>query len=82
LIQDLKSILKPFLEITDRLKESNYCTYSLMNPVLLEIKNRFCLENMNAEEINVENEESTFDNNNRRIKINEPVDCTGLINKI
>src|SRR6266536_1455717 len=83
LIQDLKLILKPFVEITELLKGNSHCTYSLMNPVLLEIKNRFRSEStINSVKINFENEESSFGKDNRRIQINEPVDCTSLINKI
>src|SRR6266542_5340855 len=83
LIRDLKSTLNPFLEITELLKGSSICcTYSIMNPVLLKIKNNFCSESSNTVEINFEDEESAFDKDNRRIHIDEPVDCTGLINKI
>ncbi|CAB5370749.1 unnamed protein product [Rhizophagus irregularis] len=77
LIRDLKSILDPFLEITELLKGNN--TYSLINPVLLEIKNKFCSESGNNMEINFEDEVT---DRNRRIQINEPVDCTGLIDRI
>ncbi|GBC05829.1 hypothetical protein RclHR1_06450007 [Rhizophagus clarus] len=78
LIQELKLILRPFLEITELLREGNNCTYSLINPALLEIKNTFCSENLNTLEINFEDEESTFD----RIQIDEPVNCAGLIDEI
>ncbi|CAG8700985.1 36_t:CDS:2 [Rhizophagus irregularis] len=77
LIRDLKSILDPFLEITELLKGNN--TYSLINPVLLEIKNKFCSESGNNMEINFEDEVT---DRNRRIQINELVDCTGLIDRI
>ncbi|CAG8716763.1 23153_t:CDS:2 [Rhizophagus irregularis] len=79
LIQDLKSLLGPFLEITEILREGAYCTYSLINPALLEIKNKFCSESVTTVEINFEDEESTFD---KRIQIDEPVNCDGLIDKI
>ncbi|CAB5370731.1 unnamed protein product [Rhizophagus irregularis] len=74
LIRDLQSILKPFLEITELIREGNYCTYSLINPALLEIKNNLCLEGNSTVQI-----QSTF---GRRIQLNGPVDCTGLIDKI
>src|SRR2546430_10292127 len=75
-IRDLKSILKPFVEITELLKGNSHCTYSLMNPVLLEIKNKFRSEStINSVKIDFENEESSFGKDNRRIQINEPVDC-------
>ncbi|CAB4381656.1 unnamed protein product [Rhizophagus irregularis] len=81
LIRDLQSILKPFLEITELIREGNYCTYSLINPALLEIKNNLCLEGNSTVQIQIDfkNEESTF---GRRIQLNGPVDCTGLIDKI
>ena len=81
-IEDLKSLLKPFLEITELLKERSYCIYSMMNSVLLEMKNNFCTESMNTLVINFENEESAFDRDNRKIQINGHVNCTGLIDKI
>ncbi|CAB4431218.1 unnamed protein product [Rhizophagus irregularis] len=71
LIRDLKSILCPFLEIAKLLREGNHYTYSLINPALLEIKNKFYLENMNTVEINFEDEELTFD---KRIQIDEPIE--------
>src|SRR6266536_2368663 len=72
LIRDLKSILKPFVEITELLKGNSHCTYSLMNPVLLEIKNK----------LRSESTINSVNRDNRRIQINEPVNCTGLINEI
>src|SRR6266496_3661835 len=81
-IKRLKSILNPFLEITELLKGSSYGTYSLMNPALLEIKNNFHSEGVDMVEINFEDKESSFDNNSKRIPIDEPVDCNGLINNI
>ncbi|CAG8534902.1 12158_t:CDS:2 [Rhizophagus irregularis] len=83
LIQELKSILDPFSEIIELLKGN--CTYSLISPLLLEIKNKFYSEDVNTVEINFEDEgqEAKDSNkNNYRIQINEPVDCTGLIDKI
>ncbi|CAB4493629.1 unnamed protein product [Rhizophagus irregularis] len=84
LIQELKSILDPFSEIIELLKGN--CTYSLINPLLLEIKNKFYSEDVNtAVEINFEDEGQEAKDSNKndyRIQINEPVDCTGLIDKI
>ncbi|EXX57588.1 E2 ubiquitin-conjugating protein UBC5 [Rhizophagus irregularis DAOM 197198w] len=79
LIRDLKSILCPFLEIAKLLRKGNHYTYSLINPALLEIKNKFYLENVNTVEINFEDKELNF---NTRIQIDEPVNCAGLIDKI
>lgn len=41
LLRDLRPILKPFAEATDLLGASNYCTFSMINPVLIQIKKRF-----------------------------------------
>jgi hypothetical protein len=41
LIQDLIPILKPFAEATEVLGGSTYCTHSIMNPILINIKKRF-----------------------------------------
>ena len=40
LIQSLVDILEPFAEATDYLGGSSYCTYSIINPVIEEIKRR------------------------------------------
>ncbi|RIA82594.1 hypothetical protein C1645_835123 [Glomus cerebriforme] len=81
-IQDLKSVLNPFLEVTELLKVDVHCTFPLIIPLLIELKNRFYSDNINASEINFNDEESAFDKDNKRIQINEPVNCTGLINEI
>ena len=41
LIQDLMPVLKPYAEATELLGGSNYCTHSMMNPILINIKKRF-----------------------------------------
>ena len=41
LLKDLRLILRPFAEATDLLEGSNYCTFSMMNPVLIQIKKQF-----------------------------------------
>ena len=41
LLRDLRPILRPFAEATDLLGGSNYCTFSMMNPVLIQIKKQF-----------------------------------------
>src|SRR3954467_2878284 len=41
LIQDLIPVLKPYAEATALLGGSNYCTHSMMNPILINIKKRF-----------------------------------------
>jgi len=40
LLKDLRPVLRPFAEATDLLG-SNYCTFSMMNPILIQIKKRF-----------------------------------------
>jgi hypothetical protein len=41
LLRDLRPILRPFAEATDLLGGSNYCTFSIINPVLIQIKKDF-----------------------------------------
>lgn len=41
LLKDLRPVLRPFAEATDLLGGSNYCTFSMINPVLIQIKKRF-----------------------------------------
>jgi len=41
LLRDLRPILRPFAEATDLLGGSNYCTFSIMNPILIQIKKQF-----------------------------------------
>lgn len=98
LIHDLIPILKPFAEATEILGGSHYCTHSIMNPILINIKKRFCpISLQTAGEINFDNNEMAFDEdiivednddqsltqyNNRNIRINTPVRYTGLIDKI
>ncbi|CAB4434461.1 unnamed protein product [Rhizophagus irregularis] len=41
LIQDLIPVLKPYVEATELLGGSSYCTHSMMNPILINIKKRF-----------------------------------------
>jgi hypothetical protein len=41
LLRDLRPLLRPFAEATDLLGGSNYCTFSMMNPILIQIKKQF-----------------------------------------
>jgi len=41
LIRDLIPVLQPFAAATEILGGSSYCTYSIMNPILIDIKKRF-----------------------------------------
>ena len=38
LLRDLRPVLHPFAEATNLLGGSNYCTFSIMNPILIQIK--------------------------------------------
>lgn len=38
LIQDLMPVLQPFAAATEILGGSSYCTHSIMNPILIDIK--------------------------------------------
>ena len=100
LIHDLIPILNPFAEATEILGGSNYCTHSIMNPILIDIKKRFrpitSRGTAAARNINFNNDEMAFDedivveddeqpsstNATQKIKINESVNCNGLIDKI
>jgi len=108
LIQDLMPVLKPYAEATELLGGSNYCTHSMMNPILINIKKQFrpsssrgiaAVEKIN---INFNDNNTAFDediaideneqpqveveNNSqqlpKRIQINNPVNCHGLMDKI
>lgn len=46
LLRDLRPILRPFAEATDLLGGSNYCTFSMINPVLIQIKKQFTPSNL------------------------------------
>src|ERR1051325_7990318 len=67
LIQDLIPILKPFAEVTEILGGSTYCTHSIMNPILINIKKQFHFHPIPtrgieiANEINFDNNEMAFD---------------------
>ena len=41
LLRELRPVLRPFAEATDLLGGSNYCTISIMNPILIQIKKQF-----------------------------------------
>ena len=41
LLKELRPVLRPFAEATDLLGGSNYCTFSIMNPILIQIKKQF-----------------------------------------
>ena len=111
LIQDLIPVLQPYAEATELLGGSSYCTHSMMNPILINIKKRFHPSTSRgvaaAEKINInfgdnntafdedmaveeneqlqagiEDNERQLLTNNKRIQINNPVNCYGLIDQI
>src|SRR3954451_830301 len=109
LIQDLIPVLKPYAEATELLGGSNYCTHSMMNPILINIKKRFRPSSSRGtaavERININfndnntafDEDIVIDDENeqpqaeveihsqqlpKRIQINNPVNCHGLMDKI
>jgi hypothetical protein len=43
LIQDLIPVLQPFAAATEILGGSSYCTHSIMNPILIDIKKNYIL---------------------------------------
>jgi hypothetical protein len=45
LLRQLRPVLRPFAEATDLLGGSNYCTFSMINPVLIQIKKEFAPPN-------------------------------------
>ncbi len=65
LIHDLIPILNPFAEATEILGGNNYCTHSIMNPILIDIKKRFrpitSRGTAAARNINFNNDEMAFD---------------------
>ena len=67
LIHDLILILHPFAEATEILGESNHCTHSIMNLILIKIKKWFCLTISHgiaaARNINFNNNKMVFDEN-------------------
>jgi hypothetical protein len=67
LIRDLIPVLQPFAAATEILGGSNYCTHSIMNPILIDIKKRLHPLTQEgtrvAEQININgnNNETAFD---------------------
>ncbi|CAB5336539.1 unnamed protein product [Rhizophagus irregularis] len=92
LIQNLVDILEPFAEATDYLGGSSYCTYSIINPVIEEIKKRLKnslglpsppLSPSSATEI----DEDVFDyddieDESDQQHVNTPVNTSGLLDSV
>ncbi|CAG8847160.1 21806_t:CDS:1, partial [Racocetra persica] len=62
-INDLVEILQPFTEATNYLGRSNYCTYLIMVPILIELKKDDQLSvsnNDNIADINDDDDDDNF----------------------
>ncbi len=91
MIWNLVDILESFVEVTDYLSGSSYCIYSIINPLIEEIKEKLknSLQNsqfsLTIEEIDNEN---AFDNedleksNQYQVDLNRPVNTSGLLDLI
>ncbi|CAG8703216.1 14424_t:CDS:2, partial [Cetraspora pellucida] len=90
LIKELLQVLGPFEEATRYLGGSYYATHSLMHRVVRELKNIFKSNQVNEDEsYNIEDhdafddyEEEESQNEQSRIKLNKPVNTTGLLEKV
>ncbi|CAG8740827.1 11671_t:CDS:2, partial [Racocetra persica] len=63
-INDLVEILEPFAKTTDYLGGSNYCTYSIIVPILIELKKKYQLSITNNDiivETNNDDAQDLFD---------------------
>ncbi len=81
LIHDLILILHSFTEVTEILGGSNYCTYLIINSILIEIKKWFCPTTSRGtaatKNINFNNNEMAFDKN---IVIEDDEQLSQLVN--
>src|SRR6266542_3393229 len=89
LIYNLILILHPFAKVTEILGESNYYTYSIMNPILIEIKKQFhptiSYGIAVVKNINFNNNEIAFDENiiiEDDKQLLQPINYNSLIDKI
>ncbi|CAG8742493.1 11373_t:CDS:2, partial [Dentiscutata heterogama] len=89
LIKELLQVLGPFEEATRYLGGFYYATHSLMHRVVRELKNIFKSNQVNEDEsYNIKDhnafddyEEEESQNEQSRIKLNKPVNTTGLLEK-
>ena len=89
LIQSLIDILEPFAEATDYLGGSSYCTYSIINPVIEEIKRRlagpsseFSSPPLTPLPTDSLGEIDAFDEDLDQHQINIPVRTSGLLDTV
>ncbi|GES82766.1 ribonuclease H-like domain-containing protein [Rhizophagus clarus] len=81
LLRDLRPILRPFAEATDLLGGSNYCTFSIINPILTQIKKQFAspaLHNVNhnyetAFDDIIDDNDQQFTTNSQKLKLKNPI---------
>ncbi|GES96177.1 zinc finger BED domain-containing protein 4-like [Rhizophagus clarus] len=94
--QDSKKDYKT-LQTTDLLGGSNYCAFSIINPILTQIKKQFvpsASHNVNHDyDINFQDEKTAFDDiiddddqqftaNSQKLKLKNPINTRGMLNKI
>jgi hypothetical protein len=87
LILDLTEVLSHFADATDYLGGSKYCTYSSMNPTIIEIMKwvRPSSSNNNLADINIDRAVDAFGEISELEKNNEistPVDTRNLLNQV
>jgi len=84
LILDLTEILFHFADATDYLGGSKYCTYSSMNPTIIEIMKwvRPSSRNNNLTDINLDRAVDAFGEVFESENISTPVDTHNLLNQI
>lgn len=85
LILDLTEILFHFADATDYLGGSKYCTYSSMNPTIIEIMKWVrpsSRNNNNLTDLNLDRAIDTFGEVSELEEINTPVNTCNLLNQI
>jgi hypothetical protein len=87
LILDLTEVLSHFADATDYLGGSKYCTYSSMNPTIIEIMKwvRPSSSNNNLADINIDRAVDAFGEISELEKNNDistPVDTRNLLNQV
>jgi hypothetical protein len=85
LILDLTEILAHFADATDYLGGSKYCTYSSMNPTIIEIMRWVrpsSRNNSNLIDINIDKTADAFGEASEDKEINTPVDTHNLLDQI
>ena len=94
-IRDLLEILGPFAELTEKLEGTKYVTMSYIYPGIARLKKLFCPAREYNVNLDLETNDDAFEEHQfeeideddepearRKIKINTPVNTTGLLDKI